>query len=167
MTSLLHVWALVRPWLEPPLPHPLVEPKFDLTCDFDWIAPASLHARVSAASKREWTESSWRSAYVAALRGWIAFRRILDEMVLECFERCLKRSLERHMRATRMEIVDMEFCDHGPGYCVDIIVKMFCDDASIYSAHYGEGPLLSLHFITFERPDMFTSLPQWVAEFTN
>ena len=146
MTSLIDVWELVRPWLEP---------------------PASLHARVSATSKREWTESSWRSAYVAAIRGWVAFRRTLDEMDLECFERCLKRSLKRHMSATRMEIVDTGFCDHGPGYIVDIIVKMFCDDASIYSAHYGEGPLLSLQFRTRRRPDMFASLPQWVAEFTH
>ena len=66
-----------------------------------------------------------------------------------------------------MEIVDTGFCDHGPGYIVDIIVKMFCDDASIYSAHYGEGPLLSLQFRTRRRPDMFASLPQWVAEFTH
>ena len=70
------------------------------------------------------------------------------------------------MRATRMEIVDTRFCDHAAGYIVDIIVKMFCDDASIYSAHYGEGPLLSLQFRT-RRPDMFASLPQWVAEFTH
>ena len=65
-----------------------------------------------------------------------------------------------------MAIADTRFYDHATCYIVDIIVKMFCDDASIYSAHYGEGPLLSLQFRT-RRPDMFASLPQWVAEFTH
>ena len=71
-------------------------------------------------------------------------------------------SLERHMRAKRMEIVDTRFYDHAAGYIVDIIVKMFCDDAAIHSAHYREGPLLSLQFKTFERPDMFDSLQPWL-----
>ena len=81
----------VRPWLQVPLPDPLAELQFDISCFLDWIAEATLHARSSAVSKFEWTETTWRNAYRAALQGWTMLQRTLHENDSACLEQCLKQ----------------------------------------------------------------------------
>ena len=165
MTSLKCVWMHVRPWLEVPLPDPLAELQFDIICFLDWIAEATLHARSSAVSKFEWTESTWRNAYLAAIQGWVVFQRTLHENDSACLEQCLKTIVTRQFFIARMTSGNLLCHDPGDNCIVDIIVNKFCDDASICSAHYGTGPLLSLQF-RIRRLDMFASLSRWVAEFT-
>ena len=165
MTSLKRVWMHVRPWLEVPLPDPLAELQFDIISFLNWIAEATLHARSSAVSKFGWTESTWRNAYLAAIQGWVVFQRTLHENDSACLEQCLKTIVTRQFYIARMTSCNLLCHDHGDNCIVDIIVNKFCDDASICSAHYGTGPLLSLQFRT-RRLDMFASLSRWVAEFT-
>ena len=93
------------------------------------------------------------------------FQRTLHENDSACLEQCLKTIVTRQFYIARMTSCFLSCHDHGDNCIVDIIVKKFCDDASICSAHYGTGPLLSLQF-RIRRLDMFASLSRWVAEFT-
>ena len=92
------------------------------------------------------------------------FQRTLHENDSACLEQCLKTIVTRQFYIARMTSGNLLCHDHGDNCIVDIIVNKFCDDASICSAHYGTGPLLSLQF-RIRRLDMFASLSRWVAEF--
>ena len=92
-------------------------------------------------------------------------QRTLHENDSACLEQCLKTIVTRQFYIARMTSCFLSWHDHGDNRIVDIIVKKFCDDASICGAHYGRGPLLSLQFRT-RRLDTFALLSRWVAEFT-